>query len=190
MLRRFRMREERIAVTVLAPGLRPLLSIAVVAFLVPAVALGVPGPDVSPVDNLESAVLDELNAVRLEQGLRPLRLHARLTAAANSHSLDMVASGYFGHESSDGRSFAARIKGFYKPAPRRAWAVGENLIWQSRRLTARTAVTRWLDSPGHRENLLRPRYRDVGISAVRADRAPGVFGQRRVVVLTVDFGTR
>jgi uncharacterized protein YkwD len=51
-------------------------------------------------------------------------------------------------------------------------------------------VTAWLASPGHRENLLGPKYREVGISAVRAAGAPGVYGGRRIVLLTVDFGAR
>ena len=141
-------------------------------------------------DRLESAVLDELNLVRLEHGLRQLRLSPSLTEAADNHSLQMVKAGYFGHESPNGSHFARRIKGFYKPrAIKRKWTVGENLIWRTDRLTARAAVTAWLASPGHRENLLGPKFREVGISAVRAV-APGVYGHRRVVVLTVDFGAR
>ena len=140
-------------------------------------------------DRLESAVLDELNLVRLEHGLRQLRENPSLTAAADRHSLQMVNAGYFGHQSSDGSHFASRIKGFYKPRARR-WTVGENLIWRTHRLTARAAVAAWLVSPGHRENLLGPRAREVGISAVRAVGAPGVYANRPVVVLTVDFGDR
>ena len=147
-------------------------------------------PRVVSADRLESAVLDELNLVRLEHGLGQLRLSSNLTEAADHHSLTMVRAGYFAHESPDGRHFAARIKGFYKPrAAKRKWRVGENLIWRTHRLTARAAVSAWLASPGHRENLLGPKFREVGISAVRAV-AAGVYGHRRVVVLTVDFGAR
>jgi len=186
------MRDKWIVRRVEPPGLRKLLSIAaVVAVLVTAVAAAADAPRVAPADRLESAVLDELNLVRLRYGLRPLRLSPNLTEAADNHSREMVTSGYFGHESSDGRPFAARIKGFYKPrAVRRKWTVGENLIWKERRLTARAAVNAWLASPGHRENLLGPAFRDVGVSAVRAVGVSGVFGKRRVVVLTVDFGAR
>jgi uncharacterized protein YkwD len=169
-----------------------LLPIAVaVAVLLPAVSFGADAPRVSSEDRLESAVLDELNLVRLEHGLKQLRLNPRLTAAADHHSLEMVHSGYFGHESADGSHFAQRIKSFYRPrTARRPWTVGENLIWQARRLTARAAVVSWLASHGHRENLLKPAYREVGISAVRALGAPGVYGKQPVVVLTVDFGAR
>lgn len=144
-----------------------------------------------PLDSLESAVLDELNLARAENGLRPLRPDVRLATAAEQHSMDMVESGYFGHESSDGSVFWKRIKRFYRPRTNPGtWTVGENLFWQTRTVSARAAVRAWLRSPGHRENLLEPSFRDVGIAAVRAARAPGVYGHRRVVVLTVDFGAR
>ena len=186
------MREKRIRTTLDPPVLRTLLSAAaVLVLLVPAVSVGADAPPMAPADRLEAAVLDELNLVRLEHGLHPLRLSPQLTEAADAHSRAMVVSGTFRHESPDGTHFAARIKGFYKPrAAMKKWMVGENLIWKVRRLSARAAVTSWLTSPGHRENLLSHAFRDVGISAVRAHGAPGVFGQRRVVVLTVDFGAR
>lgn len=174
------------------PGLRLLLPLAVVvAALVPAVVFAADAPRVASADRLESAVLDELNLVRLEHGLRQLQLSPSLTEAADNHSREMVTSGYFGHESSDGSHFARRIKGFYKPrAVNRKWTVGENLIWRTDRLTARAAVTAWLASLGRRENLLGAAFREVGIAAVRAVGAPGVFGGRSIVVLTVDFGAR
>ena len=136
-------------------------------------------------------MLAELNLVHLEHGLKQLRINRKLTAAADHHSLEMVRSGYFGHESADGSPFARRIKAFYRPrSARRPWTVGENLIWHEQRLDARAAVSAWLASHGHRENLLGQAFREVGISAVRAVGAPGVFGGRRIVLLTVDFGAR
>jgi uncharacterized protein YkwD len=173
------------------PGLRLLLPLAVVlAVLLPAVAVAADAPHVASADRLEAAVLDELNLVRLEHGRRQLRLNPSLTEAADHHSLAMVTAGYFAHESPDGSHFARRIKGFYRPrAIRRKWTVGENLIWRTDRLSARAAVSAWLASPGHRENLLGRKFREVGISAVRAV-APGVFGGRPIVLLTVDFGAR
>jgi uncharacterized protein YkwD len=185
------MREMWIPTSLVPPGLRlPLLLAVVVAVLVPAVAVAADAPRVASEDRLESAVLDELNLVRLEHGFRLLRLSPLLAEAADTHSREMVMSGYFGHESSDGSHFARRIKSFYKPrAATRRWTVGENLIWRTDRLTARAAVAAWLASPCHRENLLGGVFREVGISAVRAI-APGVYGSRPVVVLTVDFGAR
>ena len=185
------MHEIRIGTSVRRPGLRSFLpAAAAVLLLVPAVGAAADAPRMTPADRLESAVLDELNLVRLEHGLRELSLSAQLTEAAETHSREMLAAGFFAHESRDGTSFARRIRGFYKPSAARRWKVGENLIWRARRLTARRAVAAWMASPGHRENLLAPEFREVGIAALRARGAPGVYGRRRVVVLTVDFGTR
>lgn len=170
--------------------MRSLLPAAIaLVLLVPAVGGAADAPAMTPADRLESAVLDELNLVRLEHGLRQLQLNPQLTQAADVHTHQMIVAGFFAHESRDGTHFAARIKSFYKPRGR-TWKVAENLIWQERRLSARRAVTAWLASPGHRENLLGADYREVGISALRARGAPGVYGNRRVVVVTVDFGTR
>ena len=183
----------RLRVSLTPPDVRSILPfVAFVAVLVPAAALGTSTSRVVlPADSLELAVLDELNGARAEYGLRPLRPNVRLATAAEEHSVDMVESGYFAHESSDGSVFSNRIKRFYSPRTKPgAWSVGENLLWQTQSVSARTAVRAWLRSPGHRANLLRPSFRDVGIAAVRAVRAPGVFGHRRVVVLTVDFGVR
>jgi hypothetical protein len=57
--------------------------------------------------------------------------------------------------------------------------------------SARGAVVgRWLASPPHREELLDPRFRELGISALRALAAPGIFGGQAVVLTVADFGVR
>jgi uncharacterized protein YkwD len=131
-----------------------------------------------------------LNVERASYGLETLRPRAQLKAAADRHSAEMVQNGYFSHQSPDGSDFWQRIARFYPRIGPRTWTVGENLLWSSRGLSARAAVLEWLNSPEHREILLNRQFRDVGIAAVRARRAPGVFGQRHVLVLTVDFGSR
>jgi uncharacterized protein YkwD len=135
-------------------------------------------------------VLTWLNFERVSNGLNVLRPSAPLRAAADRHSAEMVQNGYFAHESPDGSDFWRRIQRFYPRKGPGIWAVGENLLWSAQALSARRAVEEWLRSPEHRDNLLNRRFRDVGVAAVWAARAPGIYGQRRVVVLTVDFGKR
>ena len=48
----------------------------------------------------------------------------------------------------------------------------------------------WMKSPAHRANILTPRWREVGLSAVTVAGAPGVYGGRDVVIITSDFGVR
>jgi uncharacterized protein YkwD len=47
-----------------------------------------------------------------------------------------------------------------------------------------------MDSPEHRANILTPRWREIGISAVHVAAAPGTFQGREVTIITTDFGVR
>jgi uncharacterized protein YkwD len=48
----------------------------------------------------------------------------------------------------------------------------------------------WIASPEHLRNLLTAKWREIGVSAVRVVHAPGIFGGRRVTIITTDFGDR
>ena len=66
------------------------------------------GSAVVVLTSLESSVLADLNAVRAAHGLVPLRLNPSLAAAASSHCRQMVADGFFAHDSPNGLRFARR----------------------------------------------------------------------------------
>ena len=155
----------------------------------PAAAATSAGTTISDSASLEAAVLAELNAVRRAHGLKPLRRSAGLAAAADVHSRAMAQHGFFQHDSRDGSSFAERVHRFYGPSGHGTWSVGENLLW-STRLTPAGAVERWMQSPPHRRNVLTQRWREIGLSVVRAAHAPGVYGGRDVFIITSDFGVR
>jgi uncharacterized protein YkwD len=155
-----------------------------------ATAAGTPVRTLAASDQLESSVLEELNAIRRSHGLVPVRLSRPLSAAADEHSRSMGAFGYFEHDSRDGSAFWKRIKRFYGSSGFGRWSVGENLLWSSGRVDASAAVKLWMESPGHRANILAARWREVGLSAVSVPAAPGVFGGRDVVIITSDFGVR
>ncbi len=57
-------------------------------------------------------------------------------------------------------------------------------------MSARLALELWLASPPHRANLLSPRWREIGLGAVHAFVAAGVYEGRAVTILTADFGVR
>jgi uncharacterized protein YkwD len=139
---------------------------------------------------LEVALLAGVNELRQARGLAPLRPSPQLAAAAAAHSRAMATRGFFSHTSADGTPFSRRVASFYRPAGFSRWAVGENLLWSSGNLAADKALRMWMQSPGHRQNLLSPRWREVGLAAVQAESAPGTFGGRTVVVVTADFGAR
>ena len=171
-----------------------LAVLAVLAFLSlgagGATAAGNPVSTLSAANQLESQVLGELNAIRRAHGLLPLRLSHPLSSAADSHSRAMGTFGFFGHSSRDGSEFWKRVQRFYGPGSYGNWSVGENLLWSTTGLDASGALKLWMASPGHRKNILTPRWREVGLSAVSVPAAPGVFGGRDVVIITSDFGVR
>jgi uncharacterized protein YkwD len=139
---------------------------------------------------LENDVLARLNAVRRAHGLVQLTLSASLTRAAAQHSREMGQVGYFEHASADGSAFWKRIERFYPSQRTQYWSVGENLLWSSPDVDGAGALKLWLASPEHRANILTPRWREIGVAAVRVASAPGSYEGREVTIVTTDFGVR
>jgi uncharacterized protein YkwD len=145
---------------------------------------------ISQMQDLENEVLAAINDLRRKKGLGGLRLNSALSLTALEHSVSMARHGFFRHSGWNGLSFWQRIKPKYKPLPNSYWGVGENMIWASPELTADRAIEMWLNSPPHRKILLTPGWREVGLGAVRALSAPGVYQGLDVTIVTADFGTR
>ena len=139
---------------------------------------------------LEQQVFLAVNGQRVRHGLVPLRLSRKLTVSARGHSVSMAEHGYFEHDSYDGSAFWRRIRATYPEAAGRTWAAGENLAWASPDLSAQQTVDMWMHSPRHRQNMLAPRWREVGIGGVHAPAAPGVYEGLDVTIVTADFGVR
>jgi uncharacterized protein YkwD len=150
-----------------------------------------PASDAMPVASVsaarsERALLCLVNRERARAGVRQLRPDACLERAAQGHALEMVRARYFAHDSRDGRSFEQRIlaTGY---APRGAhWTLGENLAWGAAPAgDAAWVLAAWMRSRGHRANLLRASFRDVGVAAVAG--APVEVGGPRAT-WAADFG--
>jgi uncharacterized protein YkwD len=139
---------------------------------------------------LDLGVLVQLNEIRQQHGLVPLRLNPALSAAAAGHSSEMLADGYFAHDSESGAPFWKRMTAYVSSAPDGSWSVGENLLWSSPEVDAAKALQLWMASPEHRRNILSPQWREIGIAAIHADSAPGTYGGQPVTVITTDFGVR
>ncbi len=130
-------------------------------FVVVAVFLedaGAPPDLASLEERLEAAV----NGERERRGLAPLVRSEPLRAIARAHSEDMVSRGFFDHTSPGGASTAGRVRG----AGLRFARVSENI---ARSLNVddpvRTTVEGWLESPGHRRNMLDPAVVETGAGA-------------------------
>jgi uncharacterized protein YkwD len=165
------------------------LVVAVVAIVAPT-ALSAGGARQSTPTTLESGVLRQLNLIRTQHRLVPLRLNARLTAAAAQHSREMGADGYFEHASHDGTAFWKRIGHWYTSGGYGYWSVGENLLWSSPDVDPKGALQLWMNSPEHRENILTPRWREIGVSAIHVAAAGGTYKGLPVTIVTTDFGVR
>jgi uncharacterized protein YkwD len=87
----------------------------------------------------------------------PLRWNDRLAQAAQGHSDDMAAHGYFDHTSRDGRTFDARIsaQGYVFST------VGENIA--AGQMTPAEVMKSWLESPGHCANIMSPGFEEIGV---------------------------
>jgi uncharacterized protein YkwD len=93
-------------------GAKTFIAVGVVALLgalaAPAAHSGKAGNRVV-LSSLETGVLSQLNKIRVQHGLQPVKISARLTASAAQHSREMGADGYFEHNSHNGTAFWKRI---------------------------------------------------------------------------------
>ncbi|WP_309112182.1 CAP domain-containing protein [Saccharothrix sp.] len=123
-----------------------------------------PTPPASPtkteVEPAEAKVFNLTNAERAANGCPALGVDERLDKAARSHSADMAAQNYFSHTSKDGRTFADRIKATGYPAPG-----AENIAAGQR--TPEAVVKGWMESPGHRANILNCKLKTLGVGMAR-----------------------
>ena len=110
------------------------------------------------------------NEERTTRGRAPLEFNEQLSLIACRHNKDMLAHDYMGHEDSDGRRIDDRL-----PREHRTLLVrrhGENVSQASgeyarRENFAPIPMKWWMDSPGHRENILRPQYTHLGACVTR-----------------------
>jgi uncharacterized protein YkwD len=135
---------------------------------------------------LVRATLCVLNAERVRHKLRPLRLNHRLSAAARRHSRAMAARRFFSHTSLSGASFVDRIRNTGYLSGARSWTIGENIAYGSgSRSSPRSIGTAWMNSSGHRANILSRSFRSIGIGV-----AKGTPTSRAGATYTTDFGRR
>jgi uncharacterized protein YkwD len=136
--------------------------LALVSFLVAAVSFADPLTYATPArtEITPATVLAQMNAERAAAGLAPLRIDSRLAGAATDRMVDMEDLGYWAHQSPDGRSpfvwLSSRNYSFSN--------AGENLATGFE--SAEVLVLSWMESPGHRANILSPMYQDCGIAII------------------------
>jgi uncharacterized protein YkwD len=114
------------------------------------------------VDAFEMRVIELTNAFRVENGRAPLEIDARLNAAAEGWSREMADGDFFRHSDTAGlladQGYAMR-------------ALGENIA--AGQQTPDAVVNAWISSSGHRANMLRTGFEDIGVGHVHLPEDPG-----------------
>ena len=147
-------------------------------------------PNAANVGKIRKATLCLLNRERRERGLRKLRSSAKLRRAAHAYTRQMVQANFFSHVSPAGSTLLGRVRKTAYLSSRRSWMLGENIAWGAGPLaTPRHTVRRWMESPGHKRNILTARFTEIGIGVVPG--APVALPSNiNAATYTTDFGRR
>ena len=127
----------------------------------PGQVLTIPQPD-SSVRSFEQEVIRLVNEQRVKNGLNPLTENWELSRVARYKSQDMVDNRYFSHTSPTYGSPFQMIRAFgisFRQA-------GENIAYGQR--TPQAVVNAWMNSSGHRANILNASYTQIGVGYVAA----------------------
>jgi uncharacterized protein YkwD len=162
---------------------------------VPAIASACSDADIAPtgrnIAKARAATLCLLNEQRALHGLRNLRAHRMLQSAAQRYAGAMVKGGFFSHVSPTGSTLEQRIRqGTRYLAGALRYEIGENIAWgQGTLAKPRSIVAAWMASPGHRANILRATFREIGIGIVPGAPVAGLGGDPAVTYAN-EFGAR
>ncbi|MDY3563741.1 CAP domain-containing protein [Gemmata sp. JC673] len=120
-------------------------------------------PGAPKLTEAESALVEKTNAERRKADRNPLKPNAKLMDAARNHAADMAAQDKLEHVL-DEKTPADRVAAAgYKPQ-----LVGENIAWNAK--DAAGVVAEWMDSPTHRDNILRAEYTEIGVAVAKNKR--------------------
>lgn len=101
--------------------------------------------------------LELTNEARAEEGLGALECDKGLTQSAYLHAKDMCELDYFSHDSQDGRDLSDRVN-----AQNVQWTtIGENIAYGQ--FSPEDVHEAWMDSPGHRANILTEGFGRLGV---------------------------
>jgi uncharacterized protein YkwD len=125
----------------------------------------------------ERSLLTAINSARASAGIGPLHLSGSLASAATWQSTVLARAGYLDHTAPDGSTLIVRLSRVHW----RGTAAGEDLAVAP---SPAEAVAMWMQSPGHRANLLSTSFRSVGLGLAR-----GAWQGRTALYVTADFAS-
>jgi uncharacterized YkwD family protein/spore coat assembly protein SafA len=118
-------------------------------------------PSVDNLKTIEQQVVDLVNKNRVSAGLAPLAANWELSRVARYKSQDMISKGYFGHQSPTYGSPFTMMQSFGLHFS----AAGENIAYGQR--SPQEVMTAWMNSSGHRANIMSPIYTQIGVGAAK-----------------------
>ncbi|MGN9789689.1 CAP domain-containing protein [Streptomyces sp. NPDC054847] len=114
----------------------------------------------------EAQVLSLVNKERASAGCSPLTANAKLTQAADDYSDVMARSGVMSHTGPDGSTMTSRVE-----AAGYVWStLGENIA--RGQADAASVMNSWMNSPGHRANILNCSFKELGVGVHFGDGGP------------------
>ncbi|MFI7006212.1 sigma-70 family RNA polymerase sigma factor [Streptomyces sp. NPDC050145] len=135
-----------------------------------------PAPPKAPSGTFGQQVTALVNTERAKNGCAPVRQNSTLDKAALGHSEDMAARNYFDHTDPDGNDPGDRIT-----AAGYTWSTyGENIARGQQ--TPQQVMDGWMNSPGHRANILNCAFKETGVGVHQGSGGPWwtqVFGTAR-----------
>lgn len=114
-------------------------------------------PDIREIKNIENNVIKLVNAERQKRGIAPLKSNWQLSRVARYKSQDMRDKKYFSHTSPTFGSPFVMIRNFGISFT----AAGENIAMGQK--TAEQVMNSWMNSAGHRSNILNPNFSEIGV---------------------------
>lgn len=153
---------------------RGLIGAAALSFLL---VLACAADTASAADLTAENVITLINQSRAEAGLSPLTANPKLARAAENKAMDMFEQQYFAHVGPDGRT----PEDWINDAGYNWTHIGENIAYGYN--TAETVHNAFMNSQGHRENILGEKYEHVGVAAIS-----GRYEGNSVIMVVEEFG--
>ncbi len=161
----------------------PFLAFLVILFIASQLSLNLvsllhPGVLGYASDITPERIVELTNNKRIDTGLQPLKLNEKLSQGAQLKAGDMFAFDYWAHQSPSGREPWE----FFQEAGYEYRVAGENLARDF--MNSNEVVEAWMNSPTHKENILNPKYQEIGVAVVN-----GTLGGIQTTLVVQFFGT-
>jgi len=145
-------------------------------------------------EDFDASVFCLINQQRTAHGRSALRPNGLLRGAANDYTGSMEVGRFFSHYGDFaghpiGATPISRLRQIGYIRPHNVWVIGENLHWTTvEHSTPAQVVQAWMNSPEHRKYLLKRRFRDLGVAAVRG--IPYDPTQTDAITVASEYGFR